>query len=65
MRVTGLRKLGYVYTTVVATKEEAVEFATKEYHAETGDVVLLVEEVDPDGNVVAPQKKKKKAKTKR
>ena len=48
-----------------STKEEAVELATKEYRAETGDIVLRVEEVDAKGEVVVPPKKKKRAKTKR
>jgi len=65
MRVTGIRDIGYIYTVSASTKEEAVELATKEYRAETGDIVLRVEEVDAKGEVVVPPKKKKRAKTKR
>jgi hypothetical protein len=65
MRVTGIRNLGYVYEVITATKEEAVELAEKEYRAETGDIVLRIEEVSAEGVITAPPKKKKRVKTKR
>jgi hypothetical protein len=65
MRVTGIRNLGYVYEVITATKEEAVELAEKEYRAETGDIVLRIEEVSAEGVITAPPKKKKRVKAKR
>lgn len=59
MRVFGVRNLGYVYSVRAATKSEAKELAKQCYRAETGDVVLRVEEVKtaPLGEKVKKPKK--------